>query len=152
MLKPSPAELLAGVAQALDETVLAAMERGPARNQVQAAIGIVRRCSGAIDTYGPVLHTECTDLAESLRSIAAADPGVLADRSEFDLAVDAADSMLAGSYPSVSELTETALSLRLELAKLATQAERHQSGQLPAIRELFDRMLEREQSLGLSPW
>ena len=48
MLTPSPAELLEGVADALDRTVLGTMERGDARNQVQAAIGIVRRCAAAL--------------------------------------------------------------------------------------------------------
>jgi len=152
VLKPSPAELLAGVAEALDETVLATMARGPARNQVQAAIGIVRRCADAVDNYGPVLHAECTDLAASLRSIATADPDGIADRPAFDLATDSADLVLASSYPSVPELIETAVSLRHQLADLAVLAERRGSDQLPAIRELLDRMLKREHELGLSPW
>ena len=65
-----------------------------------------------------------------------ADPGIVADRPAFDLAVDAADSMLAGSYPSVSELIETALSLRRELAELAAWPNSEESDQLPAIRDV----------------
>ncbi|MDH3683508.1 MAG: hypothetical protein OEV40_26610 [Acidimicrobiia bacterium] len=152
MLKPSPAELLADVAQALDETVLTTLARGPARNQVQAAIGIVRRCAEAVDAFGPVLHAECADLAASLRSIAAADLDLVPDRSAFDGAADAADVVLASSYPSVPDLIETALSLRHQLAELAVLAEQRRSEQLPAIRELFERMLDREDRLGLSPW
>lgn len=151
-MKPSPAELLIGVALALDETVLGTMERGPARSQVQAAIGIVRRCADAVDTYGPVLHAECTDLATSLRSISAADVDLVVDRPAFDQALAAAGVVLSAPYPSVSELIETALALRHELAGLAVRAEQERSEQLLAIRQVFVRMQEREVGLGLSPW
>ena len=79
MTEPSPAELLAGVAEALEKTVLPDLERGPIRNQVMAAIGIVRRCGGAIDRYGPFLHADCADLIATLRQASGADPALVVD-------------------------------------------------------------------------
>lgn len=152
MLRPSPAELLAGVAEALEETVLTDLVRGQARNQVQAAVGIVRRCAAAIDDHGPLLHAECLDLNESLRAIAAADARLVADRTALDEPLARAAELLAGGYPPVSALTEVGLALREQLASMAVRAEAQASPQRTAISELFDRMLTRELELGMSPW
>ena len=152
MLKPSPAELLVGVADALEKTVLVSMDRGPERNQVQAAIGIVRRCAAAIAVHGPLLHAECSDLTSTLRTIAAADTELASDRATFEQVLARADAVLASAYPSLAELTEAALALRDQAAVIAVLAERRASAQLPEIRRLLERMLEREEALGLSPW
>ena len=152
MLSPSPGRLLSGVADALDETVLPTMDRGVARNQVQAAIGIVRRCAAAVETFGPILHAECMDLAQSLRSISVADAALVADRAALDAALDAADGVLAESYPSVPTLVETVLSLHAVVAEMAVVAERQESTKRPAIRALLERMVERQRTVGLSPW
>lgn len=152
MLRPSPSELLAGVADALDQTVLPALDRGPARNQVQAAIGIVRRCAAAMDTLGPVLHAECTDLVSTLQHLASADAGLLPDHASFELAADRAAAVLASTYPSLGELTEAVALLQEQAAAMAVAAEQQASPQLPEIRRLLQRMLEREQALRLSPW
>lgn len=156
MMKPSPAELLQGVADALADTVLPTLERGSARNQVQAAVGIVQRCASAIDRYGPILHTECSDLLATLRSVISADPGLTPQESVDGQTLDAtlakAEVLLGKAYPAISDLTEIGLELRGQLSVTAVRAERRQSAELPAIRELFDRMMDREQELGLSPW
>ncbi len=155
MIKPTPADLLQGVADALAETVLPTMDRGPARNQVQAAVGIVGRCASALDRYGPVLYADGCDLMATLGSVAAADPGVVLEaRAGHDLesALTRASTVLDGPYPPISELLEIGLELRAHLASIAVQAQQQQSGQLPTLRALFDRMIEREQDLGLSPW
>ncbi|MGH1492704.1 MAG: hypothetical protein ACRBK7_25475 [Acidimicrobiales bacterium] len=156
MMKPSPAELLQGVADALVDTVLPTLERGPARNQVQAAVGIVQRCASAVDRYGPILHAECSDLLATLRSVLSADPGLTPEEAvgghSLDSALAKAEAVLGQPYPAISELREIGLELRDQLAQMAVRAERQQSAELPVIRELFDRMTDREQELGLSPW
>ncbi len=152
MLRPSPAELLVGVADALDQTVLDSMERGVARNQVQAAIGMVRRCATAMEVHGPLLHAECTDLTSTLRRVAAADAELLSDRTAFERTLVLADSVMGAVYPSVGVLTEAALALREHAGAMAVLAERRSSSQLGEMRRLLARMLERERALGLSPW
>jgi hypothetical protein len=152
MLKPSPAELLEGVADALAETVLGELDRGVARNQVQAAIGIVRRCSAALAVHGPILHADCLDISSSLRTMAEADPTLVIDEAAFDAALESADRVLGGRYPSVVELTDLDLELRDVLASASRQSEATGSAKLGPLRELLERMLKRESDLGLSPW
>ena len=152
MIDPSPAELLAGVADALEQTVLGEVERGPARNQIQAAIGLVRRCSGAMDGYGPMLHAECLDLVTSLPGIVAADPELVDNRTSFDQMIEAASDVLDGTYPSIGQLSLAVRSLHEQLSSVAALAERHRSDQVGPLGDLFDRMLVRRQQLGLSPW
>ncbi|MGF1599853.1 MAG: hypothetical protein ACFCVK_23570 [Acidimicrobiales bacterium] len=152
MLNPTPGRLLAGVADALDETVLPALERGPARDQVRAAVGIVRRCARAIDAFGPTVHADCVDVAGSLRAIAAADPDLVTDRVGFDVALDGAERVLAQSYPPVGDLVEVALALHAVVADVAVAVERHGSDQRAAVRALLQRMNDRQRTLDLSPW
>lgn len=156
MMKPSPAELLQGVADALADTVLPTLERGPARNQVQAAVGIVHRCASAVDRYGPILHADCRDTLATIRSVVVADPSLApserASGEAFEAALHEAESVLGLVYPSVSELQEAALALHEQLALIVVAAEQQRSSELPTIRDLFDRVLAREQELGLSPW
>lgn len=156
MMKPTPADLLQGVADALADTVLPTLERGPARNQVQAAVGIVQRCASAIDRYGPILYAECNDLAATIRSIVDADPSLAlkdaAGDQPVEVALSKANAVLEGAYPAISDLVEIGLELREQLALIAVRAEQQRSTELSSIRDLFDRMTEREQELGLSPW
>jgi len=152
MLKPSPAELLEGVADALAETVLGELDRGEARNQVQAAIGIVRRCSAALALHGPILYADCGDISSSLRAMVEADPSLVVDKVAFDAALESADRVLNDRYPSVVELTDLDLDLRDVLASASRHAEAIRSAQLGPLRELLERMLKRETDLGLSPW
>ena len=153
MLRPSPSELLVGVAEALESTVLDELERGMARNQVVAAIGIVRRCAAAADRHGPLLLADVTDLVGSLAAIVAAEPTLLPpeERRTGDV-LAAAGSVLGRAYPSISELIEVDLQLREVAAALGAEAEQRGSSQVTALRELFGRMLARESELGLSPW
>ena len=153
MLRPSPSELLVGVADALESTVLDELERGMARNQVVAAIGIVRRCAAATDRHGPLLHADATDLVSSLAAVVAAEPTLLPpeERRTGDV-LAAAGSVLGRAYPSISELIEVDLQLREVAAALGAEAERRGSSEITVLRELFRRMLARESELGLSPW
>jgi hypothetical protein len=158
VLRPSPSELLTGVADALESTVLDELERGTGRNQVVAAIGIVRRCAAAIDRHGPLLHADVTDLADSLAAVVDADPALASasasasGASRAEAALTAARAVLGRSYPSVSELIEVDLQLREVAAALGVEAEQRGSSQVAALRALFERMVAREGELGLSPW
>ncbi len=154
MTEPSPDELLAGVAEALQETVLPDLERGFGRNQVMAAIGIVGRCSEAVDRYGPTLYAGCVDLIATLRETTAADPSLLSDHARDDLAdllrrsVDVLDS----GYPPPSALAGLHSELTEHLAAILLAGQQGESGQMPALRELLRRISDREEQIGLSPW
>ncbi len=152
MLNPSPADLLRGVAEALDETVLPDLPRGAPRSQVQAAIGIVRRCAAAMEAHGPILYAECVDLVGTIRLVTAADGQLVDDRAALDGVLVEADLVMGAEYPSVGQLTALALELHEVLEPIAVQAEQLQSTQCAAIRGLFGRQLARAQDLGLSPW
>jgi hypothetical protein len=154
MLRPSPAELLTGVADALESTVLEELDRGLARNQVVAAIGIVRRCAAAVDRHGPLLHADVEDLVASLAAIVAAEAGLVSegDRGGVEAALEAGRRVLYSSYPSVPELIEADLALREAVAGVAVEAERTGSSGAGAVRELLRRTVAREAELGLSPW
>jgi hypothetical protein len=154
MTKPTPAELLAGVGDALEQNVLPDLDRGPARNQVMAAIGIVRRCSGAFDQYGPMLHADCLDISATLHQTSAADPSLATGDPTHDLeaVLAASDGVLSGRYPLVAELSTLQVELSEALAQVLLQAQRLSSDQLPVLRQLLSRMTERETQLGLSPW
>ena len=135
MLRPSPAELLTGVADALESTVLDELGRGVARNQVVAAIGIVRRSAAAVDRQGPLLHADVADLVTSLPAIAAAEPELVPapERAPLEEALQVSRRLLASDYPSVPELIEADLALREAAATLGVEAERTASTQAGAL-------------------
>jgi hypothetical protein len=154
MLRPSPAELLTGVADALESTVLEELDRGAARNQVVAAIRIVRRCAVAVNRQGPLLHADVDDLVTSMAAIVAAEAGLVpeAERDGVEKALEAGRRVLHSGYPSVPELIEADVALREAAARVAVEAERTGSSQAGAVRGLLQRMVAREAELGLSPW
>lgn len=154
MSEPSPSELLAGVADALEETVVPELQRGLTRNQILAAVGIVRRCSDAIDRYGPLLQAGCVDLIETLRSVSSADPNLVVASStqRLDDALRVGDDLLNATYPRPSELAAIHAELSEHLAAIVVTAQRTDSSELASLRRLLERMSEREAELGLSPW
>ena len=154
MNEPSPSELLAGVAEALEETVIPELPRGSGRNQILAAVGIVRRCGDAADNYGPLLHTGCHDLLITLRDVVASEASLVteAGTQAFEAALRAGDAVLGDSYPRPSALAEAHAELSEQLAVLVVAAQQSGSSQLIVLRQLLERMAEREAELGLSPW
>ena len=155
MLTPSPAELLAGVADALATTVLPELGPGPARRQVQAAIGITRRVARALPQLGPHLEADVGDVAATLERLAASVPR-LADRSDLvDLAA-VARTQARADEPARSLLELAAVDRQLQevLADVADEVAR--AGGPPEadaeVRALLVRLLARELELGLSPW
>ena len=154
MSEPSPSELLVGVADALEQTVLPDLPRGLTRNQIMAAVGIVRRCGDAVDRYGPLLHAGCVDLVTTLRRVSSTDPNLLAasDSQGFDDALLACDALLEAACPAPSELAQVHAELSEQVAALVVCAQRTASPALGDLRQLLERMSEREAELGLSPW
>jgi hypothetical protein len=179
VLTPSPAELLAGVADALAATVLPELAPGPARRQVQAAIGITRRVAAALPRLGPYLAADVADLAATLERLSpagsvGAGPPVVTEASPAGGG--------AGPEPAIRSLTDLAdLDRRLQQAladvieglarpsrsaagpadRAVEPAPAQDAGGPPAddqvdadaeVRALLGRMLAREMELGLSPW
>lgn len=138
MLNPGPADLLAGLADALAATVLPELAEGPARDQLSAAIAIVRKAARALPGFAAYLHEDIADLVTSLAELGA--PAELL----------AAARALPPTTPSLDELTAIDLALRTWLAEqaggeLSDDAER-------TMVALLGRLTEREAALRLSPW
>ncbi len=73
MIHPTNEQLLAGVAEALKDTVLPELARGTAaRKQLQAAIEILRRVAFALPDEAAVLEADNADMAEVIERIEAA--------------------------------------------------------------------------------
>lgn len=151
MLTPSPAELLAGVADGLQATVLPELGAGPARRQVQAAIGIVRRLATALSELGPVLAADAADVADTLGRMGHPVPESGADAG--DGAVASLDDLLALDRRLHEVLAEVAATVGAGGGPPGKAAKGEADGEAEAeLRALLGRMLDREARLGLSPW
>ncbi len=95
MIRPSPTDLLTGIASVLRESVSAELPAGDTRNQVRAAAVILRRLAAVWDRVVPTLRAENRDIEETLAELA----GSLAD---------------AGCGPSADSPKETASEPRFE--------------------------------------
>ncbi|MDB5397550.1 MAG: hypothetical protein JWM91_5056 [Rhodospirillales bacterium] len=72
MIRPTNEQLLAGIAEALKDTVLPELARSTAaRKQLQAAIEILRRIAFALPGEAVALAADNDDMAEVLRQAAA---------------------------------------------------------------------------------
>jgi hypothetical protein len=152
--------LLAGVADALATTVLPELAPGPARRQVQAAIGICRRVAGALPGWAPHLVEETRDVAATLTRLTSAGnravpPPDVAEALAADLA--AAEGLPAGPLPSLDELGALDRRLQDALARLVGAAAGDGGGGDPPgveaeLRALLGRLVARQVALGLSPW
>jgi hypothetical protein len=155
VLTPSPAELLAGVADALATTVLPELPPGPARRQLQAAIGITSRVARALPQLGPQLEADVADVAVTLERLAASVP-MLADRPDLVDTAAVAKIQARADEPARSLLDLGAFDRLLQelLAEVADSVARG-AGSSDAdaqVRALLGRMVAREAELGLSPW
>ena len=140
MLNPSVIDLLVGVADGLRAEVLEVLEPGPARDQVTAAIAIVRRVARALPGLVPYLLADIDDLQATL-ALLGVPPDAAAPRP--DPGTDGLDVLIAFD-----------LTLRGRLAALAEPDGALELG-APERRILIDllgRMTERDAGLRLSPW
>ena len=142
MIRPTIPELLDHVATSLDQTVLRELAAGAARNQLQAAITLIRRAAMASEATGPYLWADNADIAATLRKLAP------------PLGLLAPESTPAWTYPTITELRERNLSLQADL--VATQQTLRAAPQdqreslMPILRALIERMLQREAKLNMS--
>lgn len=139
MLNPSVIDLLQGVATALSNDVSDALPAGPARDQLHAAIAIIRRVARALPSLTPYLVADIADLAATLDALRAGQPNddtlVLPD---------------AGIAP-LDALIRFDLELRSRLAEIADDNELDQEGNR-LLRAALGRLADREAALRLSPW
>lgn len=145
MLNPSVIDLLGGVADGLRAEVVDALEPGPARDQVTAAIAIVRRVARALPGLVPYLMTDIADLQATLAVLGA--PSDSATSTRPDPATDGLEVLIAFD-----------LALRDRLAALVESdggVDGGVDGDGSRRRVLLDalaRMTERDAGLRLSPW
>ena len=66
MIRPTPTELLARVADALTETVLPELTADEARIQRQVAVLVIRRLSGPAGDLAHYLDTDARDVAQTI--------------------------------------------------------------------------------------
>lgn len=159
MLRPSPADLLMGVADALTATVLPELEAGPARDQVQAAIGITRRVARALPHLTSYLLEDNADLAATLRRLreSARPPSANADERLAETALIAETALMAAegmppSVPTLDDLAAMNLQLREALARYSAGPALLDHAALELLQMVLGRMTAREAALRLSPW
>ena len=146
MLRPSVDELLAGVADALADTVVPALPDGPERDQVRGAVGILRRVARTLPTLAPRLEEDTIALARAVRELGGGREGA---GPEVGAALDFAEALVMG--PALDELARANLALRAELARLAAAVEAGSPLEAALVGHL-QALAEREAALRLSPW
>jgi hypothetical protein len=142
MINPTISKLLSGVATSLDETVLPELEPGFARNQLVAAIALIRRAAMVDERIGSYLWEDNRDIAAVLAEVS---PLVGLDKPQI------ADQ---GDYPTLDELRQHNLALQHQLVAIHDTL-REDAGSAraqAALRALFERMLARESQINTSSW
>ena len=138
MLNPSVIDLLTGVAEALAADVADALPAGPARDQLTAAVAIIRRVARALPLMTPYLLEDIADLSATLE---------LLDAGESE----AAPEPLPQRVAPLDELIRTDLALRARLAEVADAADLGSEAD-GHLRAALQRLADREATLRLSPW
>lgn len=151
MLNPSVAALLAGVADALAGTVSGELQPGPARDQVDAAVLLLRRLARALPQLTPHLQHDIQDLASTLRRLWEAEPEPSPPDDDLAAALATADALPDAPLPDLVVLIAADLRLREALARLAERPSVSVASD-EALRDVLGRMVAREAALRLSPW
>lgn len=148
MIRPAAEELLAGIAESLDENVLPQLEPGSARIQVEMAIVILRRLAVAIPKTVPYFEADNADVEETLLGLApvlGSHLALLHNMSAEAAGASPLDVLAAtnrGLHEAIAEVVPLLASSSSLDAAARTRLE-------TALRALFRRMLDRE--LELSP-
>ncbi|MCC6437671.1 MAG: hypothetical protein IT196_21765 [Acidimicrobiales bacterium] len=140
MLNPSIVELLNTMADALRDTVLPELAPGPAHDQLRDAVALTRRIAHAVPLLPGYLHADTTDLARTLDGLAPPERGT-----------GRAAALPVEPPRSLDELIRANLALRDEAAALARRIDLG-STEAAELRAMLLRMVDREESLRLSPW
>jgi hypothetical protein len=143
VIRPTPSELLARIADALTESVLPELDDEAARIQLQVAALILRRLAGPAGDVAPFLDADNRDIATALAR--------WSDRVDLDPAARASvdDAIGAPPVPAVRELVERnvvlqALLVDVERAIRALPNGAERSRLDTELRALLERMLARD--------
>ena len=142
MINPTIDELLRGVAESLHDTVLPDLPVGAARNQLVAAIAIVRRAAAVGEHVPRYLWEDNRDIASVLSEVAPS------------LGLDAPAAPMLAEPPSLHQLRQVNLDLqdRLVAAQQRARTDADAAAARAALRALFERMLAREAKVNTSSW
>ena len=135
MLNPSVIDLLVGVADGLQAEVLDALDPGPARDQVVAAVAIVRRVARALPGLTPYLLADIADVGATLAELTGDPPPPAPDP-----AIAGLDELLA-----VARDRRDALAAVIDGGGLDDRSD-------AVVRAAVARLTERDAALRLSPW
>jgi hypothetical protein len=142
MINPTIDQLLVGVASSLHETVLPDLPPGAARNQLVAAIAIIRRAAAVGDHLPRYLWEDNRDIASVLSEVAP------------PLGLDAPAVPALAEPPPLDDLRQVNLDLQEQLVAAHRRARADDTAEMArsALRALFERMLEREAEINTSSW
>lgn len=152
-MKPTVPELLAGMADALEADVAGHVDDQFARNQVQAAIAMLRRLAPVVSKLTAYLLADSADLAMTLTTVAPAvdDPvwgtdatAAVAALAAFDPAHDSLD-LLHDLHNRLLGLIDQLVTARADGALSSGDGTVAQ-----AVRALLERTVARERALGAS--
>jgi hypothetical protein len=143
VIRPTPSELLARIADALTDSVLPELDDEAARIQLQVAALILRRLAGPASDVAPFLAADNRDIAAALAG--------WSDHVDLDPAARALvdDAIGAPPVPAVRELVDRNVALQALVvdAECAIRAlpDGDERARLDAeLRALLDRMLTRD--------
>ena len=142
MINPTIGELLGGAATSLEETVLPELASGLARNQLVAAIALVRRCAAVGERIGPYLWDDNHDMYTVLCEVAPA------------LGLGAPPARVDTGYPTIDELRQQNRALQQQLVAVHDGLRDAADDAPPraVLRALLERMLARESQINTSSW
>jgi len=144
VLNPSVIDLLLGVADGLQAEVLDTLEPGPARDQVAAAVAIVRRIARALPGLTPYVLADLADVGAVVAELQGRTDPVAP-------VVPVAPAVPDPAVTGLDELFALAAARRAELAALVDAGGLDERAEA-LVRAAVARLTERDASLRLSPW
>ncbi len=132
MIAPPLSDLLGRTADALAETVAAALPPGYLRTQIDATVSIMRRAAHAWDALAPTLDADIRDIRQTLLSLSL--PAEVHSRVR-EAAIPSED------FPTLKRLSAVHQGLQEILLEVPDS---------PELRDLFRRMLSRERGLNIA--
>jgi hypothetical protein len=143
VIRPTPAELLARIADALTDTVLPELSDEAARIQLQVAALVLRRLAGPAGDVAPYLDSDNRDIAGALHVWSATVDLGPGGRATVD------DALAAAPVPTVAELVARNEALQVLLVDAERAIRTLPPGDTRTaldadLRALLDRLLTRD--------